>query len=472
VPHHDRSGRDPLLSRRRFLELAGLSVPAGLVLAACGGGGGSPSGSQGTFPIGAAARASSKPVKVTLWHSMASQELTTLNNLADKFNASQSDVQVSLVAQTGYPATLAAFTTALSGGGLPDIVQMENVDLQLMIDSKSIVPVQSAVEADHYDLSDFLPSSLAYYTVGGALQAMPFNISTQVLYYDKGAFTRAGLDPDTPPKTLDEVRTACEKIVSSGAEKYGMSIKITASNVEQWISLGDGLLLDPGNGRSSRATSAAFGDALGKSIYEWYGEMLSSHYAQATGGNSYDNLLGIPSKVAPMTTDTSAALGEITKLLASNQFPGVVLGVGPLPGPLAAGGGVTVGGAAMFLVSASPAERQDGAWQFVKFLSQTDSQATWAAETGYLPIRRSCVSTATIESAWASVPGQKVAYDQLADSPADVATAGAVCGAMPNVETAIVNALTAISNGTSADSAVSSAVGAANQAIASYNSSI
>jgi sn-glycerol 3-phosphate transport system substrate-binding protein len=467
-----RGPGDGPLSRRRFLELAALVVPAGAVLAACGSSGSSGGGKSSGFPIGAAARSSQKPVPVTMWHSMSSQNLVTLTHLTDQFNASQSDVKVSLVAQSGYPATLSAYTAALSGGQLPDLVQIATVDLQLMIDSQSIVPAQSAVDADHYDLSDFLPSSLAYFRTAAGLQAMPFNISTQVLYFDNGAFRRAGLDPANPPATLDEVRAASQKIVSSGAEKYGMSLKLTASNIEQWMAIGDGSLLDNGNGRARRATAVAFDDPLGRTIFQWFGEMISGKLAQATSGTTYDNLLGIPSKVAPMTIDTSAALGTIASLLSRNQFPGVSLGVGPMPGPAAPGGGVVVGGAGLYLVEASPDQRKDAAWQFLKFLLQPSSQATWAAGTGYVPIRRSAVGSPVVARAWSAVPGYRVAYEQVRQSPADTATAGGLSGAFADVETAIVDALTAISNGTPADAALSQAVQAANQAISTYNSRV
>jgi ABC-type glycerol-3-phosphate transport system substrate-binding protein len=74
VPEVDSSGGGAPLSRRRFLELAGLVVPVGAALAACGGSGGPSGGSKGgAFPIGAAAAASQKPVKITLWHSMSSR---------------------------------------------------------------------------------------------------------------------------------------------------------------------------------------------------------------------------------------------------------------------------------------------------------------------------------------------------------------------------------------------------------------
>ncbi len=62
-------------------------------------------------------------------------------------------------------------------------------------------------KADKYSFSDFLPRVISYYTVQGTQYAMPFNTSGPVLYYNKKAFSAAGLDPEQPPTTLDEVRS-------------------------------------------------------------------------------------------------------------------------------------------------------------------------------------------------------------------------------------------------------------------------
>jgi sn-glycerol 3-phosphate transport system substrate-binding protein len=465
------------LDRRRFLQLAAMASAGGVLLAACGGSGGSATsttaaGTTGTFPLGAVNSAKTKPVTVTFWHSMDGQNLKVLQALTRQFNQSQPDVAVTLDYQPGYPATLTAYTAALAGGPLPDLVQMESSDLQLMIDSESVVPAQSAVDADHYDLSDFLPSTVDYFRSQGTLWAMPFNISTQVLYCDKIALGKAGLDPDSTPLTFDAVRAACQRIVTSGAGKYGIGLKLTSSNFEDWISIGGGLFLDNGNGRAGRADSVEFGGALGTEIVDWFGSMLSDKLADGTpssGIAEFDNLVGIVNHTAPMTIDTSAALGSILALLP--LYPGVELGVGPMFGPPGPGG-VPIGGAGLYMVDKSPPERQDGAWEYVKFLLSPASLATWAVGTGYLPIRASSVDTAAVKSAWARVPGYRVAYEQLAGAAATPATAGGLSGAFSQIETDVTNMLVAISNGTAPAAALSQAVQACNQAIASYNSRV
>ncbi|MGD0255283.1 MAG: ABC transporter substrate-binding protein [Acidimicrobiales bacterium] len=460
---------DRRLNRRDFLGGLVLLGTSGVVLSACSSGSSSGSSkiSLPSFPLGAAARTISKPVQITLWHSMNSANQTTLTNLTNKFNSSQSDVHVNLVNQNSYDDTLTAYTAALSGGTLPDVVQMQTTNLQFMIDSQSVVPAQSAVEADHYDLSDYIPSTVEFFKVKGTLYALPFNISSNVLYYDKNAFRAAGLDPDAPPKSLDGLRTAAEKIVSTNTEKYGMSLKVTDADFQLELALTGGELVNKDNGRSARATAVSFDDKAGKSIFEWWGGMLDDKLAQPTSFTTFDNLFAIANRIAPMTWETSAALGTILGVL--NLYPQVSLGVGGLPSPSTSNGGVFAGGAGLYMVSKSSPERQDAAWQYIKFLNEPTQQAAWAVGTGYIPIRKSATQLAVLTQAWSKVPGYRVAYNQILASPANPATAGAVIGSFSQVSDAINNAISSLGSGANPDTALARAAATSNQAISSYN---
>jgi sn-glycerol 3-phosphate transport system substrate-binding protein len=467
----DRRGSDsPRFDRRRLLGV-GSGVAGAVVLGACSSSKSNSPSSSGSskFPLGAASRAAGKPVGITMWHSMQSANLTALQKMTASFNSSQSDVKVSLVNQNSYTDTLTLYTAALAGGTLPDVVQMESADLQLMIDSQSVVPAQSALDVDDVDTSDYLASALDYYKVDGKIYALPFNVSSQVLYYDANAFSAAGLDPASPPTTLTDLRSAAQKIVSSGTEKYGMSLKLSPSTFEEWLSMDGQALLNNGNGRTGRATSVDFDDSAGKSLASYYQQVYSQKIAQPTSATTYDNLFAIANRIAPMTLETSAALGTVVELLGG--YKQVKLGVGPMPGPVATGG-VFVGGAALFMVSKSPAQRQDASWQYIKYLTSPGQQAIWAAASGYIPVRKSAVDQSVLQQRWATIPEFKVAYDQILASPQSAATAGPVCGVQNQVDTAVQNALTSISTGTSPDSALANAASTANQAISSYNSRI
>jgi sn-glycerol 3-phosphate transport system substrate-binding protein len=477
---HDAGGG---LDRRRFLQLMGLAG-AGAALGACGGGkSGSGTGTTSAptssvptapaFPIGAAAKATNKPVPVTMWHSMTEANLKTLQALTKQFNASQSDVKVSLVNQSSYTDTMTAYTAAASSNSLPDLVQIENIDQRIMIDSQTVVPAGSAVAADtSFQLSGLLPSAVEFFKVEDVLWAMPWNESTQILYYDQNAFERAGLDPSSPPATLTDYRSAAEAIVSKKVAKYGTSLKLTPSEFEDWVSQAGGLLVNNGNGRTARATEVAFGGSTGLELFSFYADMYASKLAQATpanGSGAYDNLLAIASGTAAMTTETSAALGTVLTVIG--HYPKIKLGVAPLPAP-AGPGGVPYGGAGLFMVKTSPAERQDGAWQFIKFLLGAGPMAAWSLGSGYIPITTAAVDEPVLTAAWSKVPEYKVAYEQVLGTKPSTATAGAVAGALDQVETNLGNGLEAMSNGTPAATALASVVSQSNAAIASYNSRV
>ncbi len=469
------------LGRRRFLQLMGLAG-AGVALGACG----SSSSSQGptssvtttsapkppAFPIGAAAKATNKPVPVSMWHSMTENNLKTLQKLATQFNASQSDVKVSLVNQSSYSDTMTAYTSAASSNTLPDLVQIENIDLQLMIDSGTVIPAGAAVEADNYDTSGILGSALEFFKAESTLWGMPWNESSQILYYNQSSFEKAGLDPASPPKTLAEYQSAAETIVSKGVCKYGTSLKLTPSEFEDWTSQQGALLVNNGNGRTARATEVEFGGSSGLELFNFYATMWKEKLAQATAGNgsaAYDNLLAIGSGTAAMTSETSAALGTVLTVIGS--YKTVKLGVAALPAPPGAGG-VPYGGAGLFMTKSSPAAQQDGAWQFIKFLLEANPMATWSLGSGYIPITQAAISVPALTSAWATTPAYKVAYNQVLNTSPSLATAGAVAGPLAQIETNITNGLTAMSNGTSAAAALASTVSASNAALASYNSRV
>ena len=118
-----------------------------------------------------------------------------------------------------------------------------------MIDSQAVIPAQACVEADDYDTSDFLTRVTDYFTVEDTLWPMPFNVSNPVLYYNKALFTQAGLDPETPPTTLDEITTASQKIVDAGAAPHGWALKLDPWLLEQWTAMAGKEFVDNGNGR-------------------------------------------------------------------------------------------------------------------------------------------------------------------------------------------------------------------------------
>lgn len=459
-------------------ELVATGVALSLIFAACG----SDDDSRGAAGGGAAAvdpadcgldalAAAKKPVEITFWHTMARANVDALKELVKRFHASQDDVRVKLVQQPGYQESLTKYKAGLSTKDLPDVIQLEETTVQVMLDSQSTVPIQSCVDADRYDLADFLPRAVAYYSTDDVLRAMPWTVSNPILMFNVAAFEKAGLDPANPPETLDDVRSAAQKIVDSGAAKYGIALRIEPYINEFLFAKSGATYVNNGNGRKARATASQLDSEIGLKIWTWWKKMVDDGLALNTGGEAgnIDHLLAIGNKQVAMTFEASGALGTIRQVLESGQFPGVVMGAGPLPA-LTSGGGVPVGDGALWIPKASSPEKRAAAWQLVKFLSDPAQQAYLSFAGGYVPIRESAPEDPQLAEAWAADPIFRVAYDQLLSGPLDDATVGSVIGDYQGVRDAVRDGLTAmLAQDKSPADALAQAQAAADAAITDYN---
>lgn len=464
----------------RYGKRISVALAITLVAATFGVAGGSagarvPTQGGGKCPLNALKKAD-KPVEITFWHATNGANTDVLTRLTEQFNASQTDVKVELVNQTTYEDALTKYVAGLSTGDLPEIVMIEDTGTQQMIDTQSVLPAQACVKADKYDLSDHIERVVEYYTVDGTLWPMPFNVSNPVLYYNKIAFTKAGLDPDKPPATLDEIKAASQKLKDSGASRQaGFALKLDPWYLEQWLAKAGKPYVNNGNGRKSRATAASFDVAAGNEIFIWMKDMVDSGLAvtnEAEGASAFDNLLSIGADNTAMTIDTSAALGTITQVLEGGQFPNAELGVGPMPGPEGKGG-VLVGGAALYISNQSEPAQQAAAWEYLKFLNEPETQAAWGAGTGYVPIRESATELPAIQEIWARIPGYKVAYDQLLTGVENTATAGPVIGDYEGVRDAVIEAEQGMfTQGKKPKAALKAAKKAADATIKEYNARV
>jgi sn-glycerol 3-phosphate transport system substrate-binding protein len=448
-----------------------------LLTAACGGGGDEDGGGGGEqaadadqCPVDALDDVTS-PVPITFWHAMGGANGEALDELVQAYNSSQDKVRVKAIFQGTYDETSDKYLTALRGSSLPNVVQLEETRIQLMIDSKTVIPAQACADAADYDLSHHLPVVLKEFTVDDVLWPMPFNVSNPVLFYNTKAFERAGLDPNDPPSTFEEILDASRKIKATGAAKNGFAIELQPWYIEQWFSKAGKPIVDNENGRSGRATKAEIDTAEGLDAYTFVKTMVDEGLALNTGRNpsGQDHLVALGTGDAAMTIGTSAAIGGILAVLATGQFPDVGFGAAPLPGPSSSDGGVQAGGASLYIVGKGASPEEIGAsWDFTRWLNEPEQQATWHEGTGYIPIRTDAAELPQVQELWQEKPQYRVAYEQLVDSGAPFG--GPVIGAYKEFREAIrISIEQMILNGQSPEDALAAAEKEATAAIADYN---
>jgi sn-glycerol 3-phosphate transport system substrate-binding protein len=410
-------------------------------------------------------------VNITFWNSATNANATTLTTITNAFNASQSKVHVTLVDQASYDDTWQKYEAGLSNGQLPDAVQLEDQRTQAAIDTQSFLPVQSCMNAAHYSTSDYLPRPLAYWKVDGVQEALPFAVSAPILFYNQLAFTKAGLNPNAPPTTLPQYVADAKALKASGS---GTGLKLDPWHLETWLSTANQTFVDNSNGRKGRATKVTFQTKTALQIFTDLATLVKSGDAltnPSSGPSAFDNLLGIGSGKYGMTIDTSAALGTVTQILSGGQYPNVKLGISAFPALSASiKGGIEPGGSGVYISSKVPALDQAASWVFLSYLCSPQTQATWAAGTGYIPVRKSSTTMATVKQLWATNPGYKVAYDEINKGVNDAATSGSVIGPYGDVRIDVLNAEESMfTAGVTPAKALANALKTANATISNYN---
>jgi sn-glycerol 3-phosphate transport system substrate-binding protein len=447
-----------------------LLVSFGMLLA-CGGDGGN--GNNGTGTPGGV-------VNVTLWHSMRSPVSGAIDRIVNEFNESQSAYRVEAIYQGSYTESINKLISSIGSGNIPSLIQLDDISTQLMIDSHEITPVQDFIDEESYDLADFDPKALDYYRVDDKLYSLPFNLAGPILYYDRQDFIDAGLDPDDPPRTLEEVRAVAERLVKRNEQgeiiRHGIALQISPWFFEQMLARQGALFVDEENGRAGRARAAVFAGPEGKAIIEWYDEMVDDGLALNSGRRSEDAALAVAQDRASMWIESTAALSAAVALVSLIGEDPARMGTGSMPAPEPAAGqegGIILGGASFWILRGRPEAEQRGAWEFIKFASSPEQQAQWHVDTGYFPSRLSSYDLPPVVQRQEQFPQFRTAVEQLRASPNNRATQGALLGPFREVRDRVSRAFEEVlSGGADPDAALESAAEAATEAIEEYNRTV
>ncbi|OOB78577.1 MAG: ABC transporter substrate-binding protein [Epulopiscium sp. Nuni2H_MBin001] len=409
------------------------------------------------------ASATSTAVDLVFWHSMSGTAGTAIDELVEQFNNSQDEITVKAEYQGAYDDALTKLKSSALGNSGPDIMQLYDIGTRWMIDSGYALVLQDL--ADGYDFSSIEENILEYYIVEGQVHSMPFNTSTPVLYYNKTAFEQAGLDPESPPTSLEEILEYSELLTGDG--KYGFSMQVYGWFFEQFLNKMQLDYVDQGNGRDDSATQVVFDNNDGaRVVFQTWKDMIDSGYVVNYGQDGTAVIESFASGNIAMTVGTTASLPTVIAYVG-DAFE---LGVGYYPSVNADDkGGISIGGGSLWAMDKGSDVKADAAFEFIKFMVEPQSQLIWSQATGYF-----CVNTETYKlpemiDFLEANPLFAVAINQLQESNNE---AGAVLGVFTEARDAFEENLEKIiSNELSVDEAVERLTTTVNVAIKRYNAS-
>jgi multiple sugar transport system substrate-binding protein len=315
--------------------------------------------------------------QATFWFNQPTQ-MDAFQKIIERFHQAQTrtKLEVVLVPAGEIAAKLA---TSIAGGSPPDAVRLGGAAINaLFINNKH------AAALDDFDPKigayDWLKGSKEIVTRDGKMFAMPVNSGVQVLVYNKDLYQKAGLDPEKPATTFDEMVEHSAKISASGEGRFGYYMESAPTSVTGGESFPSVLWAHGGDVISADGKSVIVNSPEGVAALTWYTRLV-----QAKGMPVKQ--LGGPQVLNDFLTGNVGGIlsfpGNVARIAASGfKTASTAPPKGPKPSQPQLGTGT--------IMVFDKAKNKEGGWEFAKFIGlDAANMAAWNIGFGQLPPRDS-----------------------------------------------------------------------------------
>ena len=385
---------------------------------------------------------------------------TAVRSLIEDFHRVHPNIEVTLVFPGGYGETLRQARAAVAAGEPADVTVLYSGVLRTVARAGVVTALDRFIEKAGGEafLADFFPGVLMNTRTEGLVYGLPFQKSTYLLFYNRVMFREAGLNPDAPPRTWEELTTAARRLTirqDGSVVRWGLELP-EAGLVPIFLSF----IYQQG---------AALTDVSGTRV----------HLAMREGRRALTLLADLSQRDAVMPAqpppwyDVPVHFNaqRIAMMIHSTSVLPTVRDGAPFPFGAAFvphGGryGVCVAGGELCMLQGPP-ERQQAAWTLMAWLTSPAQQARWFMESGYIAVRSSAWEMEPLAGYVRKFPQVVAAREQLTYGGPELMTE-----AVEEVRSAMEEAiLDAIAGRRSADEALARAQTRAEAAIAGRGAS-
>jgi ABC-type glycerol-3-phosphate transport system substrate-binding protein len=178
-------------------------------------------------------------INITFWHSFVASTRGALSELIIDFEKVYPNIKINAQYVPTGDALVQKLITAVQSKTAPDISWIHADFLDKLAEVKAIFPMRKFIDSQHgiseEELNDIFQPLLESATWRDTLFALPMEATSLSLFYNKDLFKMAGLDPERPPKTWDELKEFTKKLTvdknSDGkTDQYGFYVPVFPSS--------------------------------------------------------------------------------------------------------------------------------------------------------------------------------------------------------------------------------------------------
>jgi sn-glycerol 3-phosphate transport system substrate-binding protein len=355
--------------------------------------------------------------EIQFWHAMGGRLGEVVEEVAAKYNASQSDYVLVPTYKGGYEDTMTAGIAAFRASQQPNLIQIFDAGAATIINAPgATIPVEDLLTeyGAGFNGDDYIEGVRYFYADSdGKMIGMPFNSSTPLLYYNKEILAEAGID--APPTTWEEFEAIAPKIKEAGYQALAQSHSPWIFS-ENFHSRHNIQLATENNGYDSTDVKILYNNDHMKMHWAKVKEWLDAGYYGFYGRGWGDNQDAFVQKKVAMWLGSSGSFGG---LKASTDFE---FGTTYLPywkSVIDEPKSTFIGGAAVFAMSGKSDEENKATADFLQFLASPDIQYFWHKETGYVPITNAAYDLAKQDGYYESTPDAEIGILQLSQPGAE-----------------------------------------------------
>jgi sn-glycerol 3-phosphate transport system substrate-binding protein len=333
-----------------------------------------------------------------------------VDGIVADFEAANPDIKVNAIYSGNYDDTRVRALSALASGEPAQLAVMFSIDAYDLIEQDFIVAFDDIEGVEQDWLNSFYPALMANGNIEGKTWGIPFQRSTIVAYYNKDMFKAAGLDPEAPPTTWDEMISMGKALTSDGS--YGLMIPSTG--YPYWMF--QALAIQNGKEvMSNDGLTTYFDDPAVVETLEFWKSLSQEHGIMPTGTVEWGTLRQafLEGQTAMMWHST----GNLTAVKNNATFD---FGVAELPANVRKGS--PTGGGNFYVFKDTTAEEKAAALKLIEFMTSPEQAAAWSIGTGYMGVSPAAYETEALDAYTQEFPPALVARNQLENAVAEFST--------------------------------------------------